>query len=301
VIALEDGALAFDGTPNEFALWAPRNIQPPLARLFELAGREERPVSVKQARALVPDLRAPGEQEPQIARTRSSAAAVALKRAWFEVKNGPAIVKSFDLTINAGETVAVMGRNGAGKSTLLRLLAGVAQPTRGKAERAGRVPLLLQNPGDYFLHDRVGDDVPAALAGPLASRHPRDVSGGERQRLALELVLAAGERPAAVCLDEPTRGMDRVHMARLAHRLAELAASGVAVVVATHDAEFAAAWARRTVLLGDGRPVADASTAEVLGGGWYFATQTARVLPGVLDPEAGAALIAARDLEGVAP
>jgi energy-coupling factor transport system ATP-binding protein len=185
-----------------------------------------------------------------------------------------------------------MGRNGAGKSTLLRLLAGLIEPTRGRATRGGRVALLLQNPGDYFLHDRIGDDVPDA--GPLADRHPRDVSGGERQRLALELVLATGEPPVAVCLDEPTRGMDRGHGARLAARLRELAAGGVAVLVATHDAEFAARWADRTVLLGDGRPVADAPTGEVLGGGWYFATQTARVLGGgALLPEDGAALLRA--------
>ena len=61
------------------------------------------------------------------------------------------------------------------------------------------------------------------------------------------------------------------------------------MLVATHDAEFAALWAERTVLLGDGAPVADAPTAEVLGGGWYFATQTARILGGcALLPEEGA-------------
>ena len=99
----------------------------------------------------------------------------------------------------------------------------------------------------------------------------------------------------AVCLDEPTRGMDRGHGARLAARLRELAANGTAVLVATHDAEFAAAWADRTILLGDGRPVADAPTAEVLGGGWYFSTQTARVLGGgALLPEDGARAACAR-------
>jgi energy-coupling factor transport system ATP-binding protein len=51
-------------------------------------------------------------------------------------------------------------------------------------------------------------------------------------------------------------------------------------IVATHDAEFAAAFATRVVLLGDGRPVADAAPREVLAGGWYFATQVARVLGG---------------------
>ena len=70
------------------------------------------------------------------------------------------------------------------------------------------------------------------------------------------------------------------------------------MLVATHDAEFAAAWADRTILLGDGLPIADAPTAEVLGGGWYFATQTARVLGGgALLPEDGAELLRARETE----
>jgi energy-coupling factor transport system ATP-binding protein len=202
--------------------------------------------------------------------------------------------------LDAGETVALMGRNGAGKSTLLRVIAGLDPATRGKVERAGRVALLLQNPGDYFLHERVSqelapEDLQRAGLAHLADRHPRDLSGGERQRLALEIVLR-GEPPAVVCLDEPTRGMDRRHKRLLATRLKELAAEGVAVLVATHDAEFVAAWAARTVLLGDGRPVADAPTAEVLGGGWYFATQTARILGGeggALLPEEGAELLRA--------
>jgi energy-coupling factor transport system ATP-binding protein len=299
VIALERGAVAFDGAPERFAAWAPPELQPPVTRLCALAGVPDRPATVKGARrALAGRIAALADDPPDRAsrpRARQQPA-VALRRAWVEVKDGPAILRGVDLAVAPGEPVALMGRNGAGKSTLLRLLAGLLEPTRGKVVRAGRVALLLQNPGDYFLHDRVGDDVPGA--GALADRHPRDISGGERQRLALELVLTRGEQPVAVCLDEPTRGMDRGHGARLAARLRELAGSGVAVLVATHDAEFAAAWADRTVLLGDGRPVADAPTPEVLGGGWYFATQTARVLGGAggaLDPESGAALLTARD------
>jgi energy-coupling factor transport system ATP-binding protein len=192
--------------------------------------------------------------------------------------------------------MALMGRNGAGKSTLLRVAAGLSEPTRGKVVRAGRVALLLQHPGDYSLRDRVGDELPAdalARAGldGLADRHPRDLSGGECQRLALAIVLQ-GERPAVLCLDEPTRGMDRARKEALATFLGGLADEGTAVIVATHDAEFAAAFADRIVLLGDGRPVADAPTAEVLAGGWYFATQTARILGGAaLLPEDGAALL----------
>jgi energy-coupling factor transporter ATP-binding protein EcfA2 len=185
-----------------------------------------------------------------------------------------------------------MGRNGAGKSTLLRHLGGLRKPTRGRVEAAGRVALLMQNPNDYLLHERVSDEAPAAALRSvgierLADRHPRDLSGGERQRLALAIVMGSGAPPAAVCLDEPTRGMDRAVKGELADRLRALASAGVAVLVATHDAEFAAAFAERVVLLADGRPIADGSTAEVLTGGWYFATETARIV-GALTPEEGA-------------
>jgi energy-coupling factor transport system ATP-binding protein len=188
-----------------------------------------------------------------------------------------------------------MGRNGAGKSTLLRHLAGLQEPTRGVVRAAGRVGLLLQHPGDYLLHETVGEEAgPGALAqvglAGATARNPRDLSGGERQRLALAIVLE-GDAPAALCLDEPTRGMDRAAKAALATRLRALAGEGVAVLVATHDAEFAAAFAARVVLLADGRPIADAPAGDVLSGGWYFATETARILGGAgraLTPDEGA-------------
>ena len=327
VLALEGGALTFDGTPEAFLH---RSAETPLARLFALAGRPERPVTVKAARtalnrsgsdlafeqtgnrnAGLQDLtpRGSGVREtarngaiarlqdltPGLRRGGEGAAAVELERVWLE--RDATILRGVELRIGAGDTAALMGRNGAGKSSLLRIAAGLWKPTRGKVRASGRVALLLQNPGDYLLEERVDRELPApeleaAGLGHLAARHPRDLSGGERQRLALELVLRSAGTPAAVCLDEPTRGMDRGHKERLARRLRDLAAGGVAIVVATHDAEFAAAFAARTILLGDGRPVADAPTAEVLGGGWYFATQTARVLgAGALTPEQGAALI----------
>jgi len=69
----------------------------------------------------------------------------------------------------------------------------------------------------------------------------------------------------------------------------ELASRGAGAVVATHDVEFAAAFAERVVLLGDGVVIADGPAPEVLSGGWYFATEVARVLdlPGVITPEQG--------------
>jgi energy-coupling factor transport system ATP-binding protein len=89
--------------------------------------------------------------------------------------------------------------------------------------------------------------------------------------------------------------MDREAKSELAAELARRAAGGQAVIVATHDPEFAAACARRAVLLANGRVIADGDASELLAGGWYFATETARILAGAggaLLPEQGALLLA---------
>jgi energy-coupling factor transport system ATP-binding protein len=235
-------------------------------------------------------------------RRRARDAALEFRGVWHERRGGAAVLRGVDFAVEAGERVALMGRNGAGKSTLLRHAAGLMAPTRGRVRASGRVALLLQNPDDYLLHERVGDEASAAALdavglAALTDRHPRDLSGGQRQRLALAIVLdeeAAAEPAAVICLDEPTRGMDRGAKAALARRLQGLAADGAAVIVATHDPEFAATVADRVVLLADGRPIADGPASAVLAGGWYFATETARVTEGrALLPDDGAALLLA--------
>jgi energy-coupling factor transporter ATP-binding protein EcfA2 len=324
VVVLDGGAVACDAPPSKFLTWAGEHapaLQTPGARLFARAGLRPPPAGVKEARAT---LRAHGlldEDErrdpaapppPQQKRRRltrrdeRAPSALACRGLWVELPGGRAVLRGVDLRLEPGERVALMGRNGAGKSTLLRHLGGLRAPTRGRVDAAGRVALLLQNPNDYLLHERVADEAPPdALAAVgvehLADRHPRDLSGGERQRLALAIVMGAGAAPAVVCLDEPTRGMDRAVKGDLADRLRALADQDrVAVLVATHDAEFAAAFAQRVVLLADGRPIADGPTAEILTGGWYFATETARIA-GALTPEEGAQRIRRRLTMEVAP
>jgi energy-coupling factor transport system ATP-binding protein len=88
--------------------------------------------------------------------------------------------------------------------------------------------------------------------------------------------------------------MDRARKEALALRLRELATGGAAVLVATHDPEFAAQLAERVVLMGEGDVIADGRTADVLSGGWYFATEVARVLggaAGALTAEQGLAVL----------
>jgi energy-coupling factor transport system ATP-binding protein len=329
VIAMHEGRVGHDGDPSSFLDWA-RNTAPALltpgAKLFSLAGLNPAPIGVKQARAtlrangLLEEISEPtgvsGGSTDRVSQTGGEGARngrrkrlrffggdggvpLAVSGLWFEIPSGPAVLRGVNLVVQAGETVALMGRNGAGKSTLLRHAAGLLRPTRGKVESCGRVALLLQNPNDYFLHEHVGEELPsealtAAGLGALAERNPRDLSGGERQRLALAIVGGGAESPAVLALDEPTRGMDREAKAELAAELRRRAKQGQAVIVATHDPEFAAACADRAVLLADGRVIADGPAAELLAGGWYFSTETARILggaEGVLEPEAGAELL----------
>jgi energy-coupling factor transporter ATP-binding protein EcfA2 len=313
VIALQDGRLGCDGDPQEFLEWSLRNapaLQTPAAKLFALSGLHPPPAGVRQARAGLRSRGLLGEEQPprveqppppRARRRQRPAAALELRGVWHEIQRGPAILRGVELRLQAGESVALMGRNGAGKSTLLRHAAGLLAPTRGSVHAAGRVALLLQNPGDYFIHERVGEEASAAALAEvglaeLGERNPRDLSGGERQRLALAIV-SGGATAAVLALDEPTRGMDRAAKAALAADLRRRAAAGQAVIVATHDPEFAAACAERAVLLADGRVIADGPISELLAGGWYFATETARILGGAggaLLPEEGAALLAER-------
>ena len=89
--------------------------------------------------------------------------------------------------------------------------------------------------------------------------------------------------------------MDSARKRELGGWLDELARSGAAVLVATHDVEFAARVADRVLLLGDGELIADGPADEILSGGWYFATEVARILgaPGAVTPEQGAAVLEA--------
>jgi energy-coupling factor transporter ATP-binding protein EcfA2 len=314
VVAMEGGRISFDGSPADFLAWAHDSdpvLTTPAARLFSLAGVEPLPVGVRDARQT---LRGTGIGHPphQASRRapdpRPTDPVLDAKGLWVELDRGEDlrdVVKGIDLTIRRGERVALMGRNGAGKSTLLRTAAGLHEPVAGKLD-VESIALLTQNPGDYLVRERVGDELPGdpgtAALRVVGLEHavdsdPRDLSGGERQRLALAIALAGRmegeELPGVVALDEPTRGMDHARKDDLVELIEGLADRGAAAVVATHDVEFASRFAERVVLLGDGVVVADGPMTEILSGGWYFATEVARVLdlPGVVTPEQGAAVL----------
>jgi energy-coupling factor transport system ATP-binding protein len=322
VIALEAGAVAYDGPAAGFGLAVRRRLPAlatPVTRLFELAGIDESPVSVKSARARLAERGlevAAAGPDPEPVADPPGEPVLACRRLRVELEGTDAlrpVLGGVELEVAAGERVALMGPNGAGKSTLLRTCAGILEPAGGAIDVPGGCALLSQRPDDYLVRERVGEELPgeegaAALAAVgldvPAGADPRDLSGGERQRLALAIAMAGrgagGRPPGLVCLDEPTRGQDRALKEDLSEWIAELATQGAGLLVATHDVEFAARFATRVVMLARGRKIADGAPQEVLGGGWYFATETARLTGGAaITPERGAPLLRpAAELQG---
>ena len=235
--------------------------------------------------------------------SRGTAPVLRLRGVWHELRDGPAILRGVDLRMDSGEAVVLMGRNGAGKSTLLRHAGELMAPTRGRVQLDGELALLLQNPGDLFVHEHVGEEAsPEALRelrlDGLEDRNPRDLSSGQRQRLALAVVLGSGDSaPAAHRPRRAHPGHGPRRQAAPGGVALGAGAAGRAVLVATHDCEFAVEFATRAVLLARGRVIADGPINEVLGGGRYFTTESARILggaAGAVRAEGAAALLRAR-------
>ena len=163
------------------------------------------------------------------------------------------------MRLGRGEIVALVGPNGSGKTTLAKLATGLLEPQAGTVEREGRACYLSQDPGRYLVKERADEEVALAVGGDLErayaalaqvglagfeDRHPRDLSSGERERLALAAVLVA--EPDLLVLDEPTRGVDPPRKDELAALLRAQAPSRATLVV-TNDHVFAAEVADRVV------------------------------------------------------
>jgi len=201
--------------------------------------------------------------------------------------DGRLVLHDIDLKLHPDEFVVLVGDNGSGKSTLARVLAGLMRPRRGSLRHAaGRrvrpgqdVGLLFQNPPDQLLTDRVDDEV---ALGPLncgvfergahertmavadlvslRDRPPLALSAGQQQRTTLAATLALG--PRLLILDEPTLGQDWGHLERLMDFVAELNRRGSTVLLITHDHALARQYARRVLVMRDGRIVADGTLRD---------------------------------------
>jgi iron complex transport system ATP-binding protein len=213
----------------------------------------------------------------------------------------PPVVNGVSLAIERGDLVGLLGPNGSGKTTMLKLLGGMLQVQGGAIEFGGRrmsawgrrdvarriayVPQETHAPFDFTVNEivlmgRFPHLGPFALEGPgdlaaarraleatgmsaFASRPFHTLSGGEKQRVVIASALA--QEPELLLLDEPTAALDVGHQLDVQQLLSRLNAAGqVAMVLSTHDLNFAAGLCRRLVLIRDGRVLASGPTEEVL-------------------------------------
>lgn len=305
-----DGGVIADGPPREVLAQMPAKCVPPVTRVGLGRGWSPLPLSIKEGRVAVRQDEARGAILPVAPSDHSPAAGqpiVTVSNVSASYGRQPAL-HGIDLEIRQGELIALMGRNGSGKTTLLRTLNGLHRPQAGRvmlrgrdtasmhpAEIAETVGYVPQNPTQmlfaetvceelaFTLRHRPNDADPTEVLARLemqssGGRHPRDLSGGERERIALAAILVGA--PRVLLLDEPTRGMDAEAKHRLITLLHELRSEGVAIVMATHDVELVAASASRVVLLGDGRVVADGGPRATLSGSMTFATQVNKLYGG---------------------
>jgi len=302
------GEAPWIGTPEEVLRRMP--FAPPVVKLAQALDWRPMPLTVKDARrfaaqlelhpnpSAIPDCEASPERS---AGGRDAPVCVAVQDVWYDYGGTQALV-GLKLESRRGELVALMGRNGSGKTTLLKHLVGLLQPKRGHVvidgldtrettvealiQHVGYVP---QDPSALLFADTVRQELqftcrahglPAPdterwLAdlglGGLGERYPRELSVGQRQRVALAAILVA--EPTLLLLDEPTRGLDPDEKQLLADLLRAQTRQGRTVIMATHDVELAAECAQRVVILGEGQVVVDGPAREVMSQSLVFASQ----------------------------
>lgn len=212
----------------------------------------------------------------------------------FSYPDGQPALSGIDLVVATGERVALLGPNGAGKTTLALHLNGILRSREGTVAVAGRtlddstigdirrmVGMVFQDPNDQLFMPTVAEDVafgPANLGvegseldrrvaealqavgmGHAAARAPHHLSGGEKRLVSIATVLAM--QPEILVLDEPTAGLDPTGRRQLLEVLSGL---DMTQLIISHDLPFALEACPRSVIIDNGRVVADGSTVDLL-------------------------------------
>lgn len=196
-------------------------------------------------------------------------------------RTGRDILNSLTFKVKKGEIFCMLGGNGAGKSTAVSAAAGLVKPYSGKIKVFGKN--IRDYRGQELYRDCVAllpQDVQTVfLTDDINGRHPYDLSGGEQQFAALELVLRTN--PKLLLLDEPTKGLDVSLAEALKKRLRELATTGVAIVIVSHDVEFSASVSDRCAFLFNGEIVSMCDSGEFFSGNFFYTTALNRINRGL--------------------
>ena len=223
---------------------------------------------------------------------------------------GKEIIHDINFMLQGGEVIVLMGENGAGKTTILRTLTGLIKPTSGKvlitgadinkkptSEICKEIGYLPQNPNSLLFAEHVIDELritlknheldekhfsPFELLTKLglddkAERYPRDLSSGERQRVAIGAITIP--RPNAILLDEPTRGLDQRTKQELISLIKTWCEDGLGVMIVTHDVELTAEIADQIIILQKGEITFTGKPTLIAGKTDLFQPQIATLFP----------------------
>jgi energy-coupling factor transporter ATP-binding protein EcfA2 len=238
-----------------------------------------------------------GGRQTELQTNLKPAGIISMRNVDYSHPNGTIALKNINLEIQRSELVAILGANGAGKSTLVRHMNGLLKPTHGivsvfgrdtrsatSADLSRQVGIVFQNPNNQLFAQSVRKEIEFGLKNfgiigeelerrikwaletfsleEYAERSPIELSGGEKTRLCIALVLAWD--PSVLILDEPTVGQDSEQKDKLVEIIGDLLHQGKNVILVTHDVEFIWPLQPRTVLMSNASIVADGSAQDVL-------------------------------------
>lgn len=207
------------------------------------------------------------------------------------------ILKGISLKVNKGEMISIVGKNGAGKSTILKLISGFYKPTEGSIllnnkdmkdlsikERSENIGVVMQNPNSMISQSMIFDEVALGLrirgldeeiikervyetlkicglyefrSWPISA-----LSFGQKRRVTIASILVLN--PEIIILDEPTAGQDFKHYSDIMEFLKEINKRGITVIMITHDMHLMLEYTNRTIVLADGKKIAEDKTTSIL-------------------------------------
>jgi energy-coupling factor transport system ATP-binding protein len=282
-------------------------FMPDYLKFFKKLGFDDMPRDFKDARVKILNSSVKmknGGEDAALAEDRPAVLSVKKMNCKYGSKE---VLKDLNFEIKKGEFVSIMGANGAGKSTLLKSIMGLKKyegriklydrdiDKMSIREIAQHIGYVSQNPNDYLSKESVYEEVRFTMDNydiydekivknvleeleiyDLKDKNPRDLSGGQRQRVAIATILVL--RPDMILLDEPTRGLEGGLKDKLGRLLQKLNDRGTAIVLVTHDTDFASSFCKRYMIMFNGAIVADGSKEKVLGDGIFYTTSMNKLL-----------------------
>ena len=314
VIVMDSGEIIADDSPREVSKIL-RNIRhemftamPSTIRIFGEIDSNLAPLTIREGRNMIEDYfhnREINYRTVPIKKQDKKKEVIKVKEVNFRYeKKGKDILSNLNLTVYKGELYAIVGGNGTGKTTTLSIISGIRRPYCGKIKIAGKKCVTLpQNPECLFVKKTVYEDLRDIISHKKLDKeaiekkinkiaklvhiqdffnsHPYDLSGGEQQRVALGKVLLLD--PDILLLDEPTKGLDAHFKIEFARILDKLKATGVTILMVSHDIEFCANYADRCGLFFDGSIVTENTTNKFFSGNSFYTTSSNRMTRCVFD------------------